>query len=156
MEVLRPVSLLLAPFMWNIMSLSAWPLRQNEEKRGAALCQMVQRNEDSIRLTDPLLAFWKGVICFNLIVLWLPVIWLLFSPPADLPLPALWQIGLCVSCMQILLDYLIFRDICLCIYISDFMSIIINIRNKPNLDFVNHCPVILYIAFHRSLVKCAN
>lgn len=57
MEVLHPVSLLLAPFMWNIMSLSAWPLRQNEEKRGATLCQMVQRNEDSIRLTDPLLAF---------------------------------------------------------------------------------------------------
>lgn len=68
MEVLHPVTLLLAPFMWNIMSLSAWPLRQNEGKRGATCCQMVQRNEDSIRLTDPSPAFWKGVICFNLIV----------------------------------------------------------------------------------------
>ena len=94
MEVLHPVSLLLAPFMWNIMSLSAWPLRQNEGERGATRCQMVQRNEDSIRLTDPSPAFWKGVICFNLIVFWWPIIWLLFSPPADLPLPALRQIGL--------------------------------------------------------------
>lgn len=30
MEVLQHVSLLFAPLMWNIMSLSAWLLRQNE------------------------------------------------------------------------------------------------------------------------------
>lgn len=29
---------------------------------------MVQRNENSIKLTDPWPAFWKGVICFHLIV----------------------------------------------------------------------------------------
>lgn len=32
MEALHPL-LLLAPFMENIMSLSAWPLRQNERER---------------------------------------------------------------------------------------------------------------------------
>lgn len=37
MEVLHPVMLLLAPFMQNIMSLSAWPLRQNEGERGVQL-----------------------------------------------------------------------------------------------------------------------
>lgn len=57
MEVLQPVMLLLAPFMANIMSLSGWPLRQNEGKSGTTHCQMVQRNEDSIKLTDPLPAF---------------------------------------------------------------------------------------------------
>lgn len=34
---LHPVMLLLAPFMENIMSLSAWPLRQNEGERGVRL-----------------------------------------------------------------------------------------------------------------------
>lgn len=110
MEVLHPASLLLALFMWNIMLLSAWPLRQNGGKKGETRCQMVQRNEDPIRLTDPSPAFWKGVIFFNLIVFGWPIIWLLFSPPADLPQAAFWQIGLSELTCRSFLVHLPSRD----------------------------------------------
>lgn len=100
----HPVLLLLAPFMWSIMSVSAWPLRQNEGERTATCSQMVQRNEDSIRLTDPSPAFWKGVICFNLIVLSWSIIWFFFLPTCGSSLVCPLANNLTCTCMHILLD----------------------------------------------------
>lgn len=86
MEVLHSVMPLLAPFMENIMSLSAWPLRQNEGERRVRLAAKWSREmripsgwQTPARLFEKvsfalILLFWGvgggGVVFF------IPIIWL--------------------------------------------------------------------------------
>lgn len=90
MEVLHPVMPLLAPFMENIMSLSAWPLRQNEGERKVRLAAKWSREmripsgwQTPGRLFEKvsfvlIWLFWgvaggglQGVVCFFSPIIWL-------------------------------------------------------------------------------------